>query len=75
MRILLLATACTVTMVASAKAQFALEETTIAEVHTAIRNGRLTCHDLVSRYLARIDAYDKKGPGINAIVVVNPDAL
>ena len=26
-------------------------------------------------YLARIDAYDKRGPAINAITVVNPDAL
>ena len=26
-------------------------------------------------YLDRIDAYDKKGPALNAIVVINPDAL
>jgi len=60
---------------ASAGAQFRLEETTIAEVHAAFRGGRLSCHDLVAQYLRRIDAYDKKGPAINAIIIVNPDAL
>jgi amidase len=64
-----------VTATASASAQFRVEETTIAQVHAAFRAGRLTCHALVAQYLARIDAYDKKGPAINAIVVVNPDAL
>jgi amidase len=57
-----------------APAPFTLEETTIAQVHAAFRAGSLTCRSLVDRYLARIDALDKKGPAINAIVVVNPDA-
>src|SRR6266545_8293170 len=60
---------------ASASAQFRVEETTIAQVHAAFKGGRLTCRALVEQYLRRIDAYDKKGPGINAIIVVNPDAL
>jgi Asp-tRNA(Asn)/Glu-tRNA(Gln) amidotransferase A subunit family amidase len=30
---------------------------------------------LVEQYLKRIDAYDKAGPALNAIVVVNPEAL
>ena len=59
----------------SATAQFRVEETTIAEIHAAFRSGRLTCHGLVAQYLARIEAYDKKGPAINAIVVINADAL
>jgi Asp-tRNA(Asn)/Glu-tRNA(Gln) amidotransferase A subunit family amidase len=54
---------------------FRLEETTIAAVHAAMRAGTLTCHTLVEQYIRRIDAYDKRGPGINAIVIVNPDAL
>src|SRR6185437_1098280 len=37
--------------------------------------GTLTCHDLVAQYLRRIDTYDKNGPAINALVIVNPDAL
>ena len=37
-----------------------------------MRAGRLTCRGLVEQYLRRIDAYDKNGPAINAIVITNP---
>ncbi|MEZ5316580.1 MAG: amidase family protein [Vicinamibacterales bacterium] len=53
---------------------FQIEEATIAQVHAEMRAGRLTCRALVDHYLARIEAYDKRGPALNAIVVVNPDA-
>src|SRR6187397_1567132 len=53
---------------------FRVEETTIAEIHAAMKAGRLTCRALVDAYLRRIDAYDKNGPALNAIVIVNPDA-
>src|SRR5690348_5808698 len=53
---------------------FRVEETTIAQIHDAMKAGRLTCRALVDAYLKRIDAYDKNGPAINAIVQVNPDA-
>ena len=56
-------------------AAFQIEEATIAQIHAAMRAGRLTCRGLVEQYLKRIEAYDKTGPAINAIVVVNPDAL
>jgi Asp-tRNA(Asn)/Glu-tRNA(Gln) amidotransferase A subunit family amidase len=52
-----------------------IEEITIAQIHDAMKAGRLTCRALVDAYLRRIDAYDKNGPSLNAIVVVNPDAL
>jgi amidase len=55
--------------------QFRAEEATISEIHAAMAAGRLTCRALVSQYLARITAYDKSGPAINAIVVTNPKAL
>jgi amidase len=58
-----------------AQASFQVDETTIANVHAAMRAGTLTCHALVQLYLRRIDAYDKAGPAINAITVINPDAL
>jgi len=35
----------------------------------------ITCPQLVQKYLERIDAYDKKGPAINAIITVNSKAL
>ena len=54
--------------------RFVLEEATIAGVHAAFRDGSLTCRSLVDQYLARIEANDKRGPALNAIVLVNPDA-
>jgi len=55
-------------------AALAIEEITIAQIHEAIRAKRLTCAGLVDHYLRRIEAYDKQGPAINAIVVINPAA-
>ncbi|MGE5358767.1 MAG: amidase family protein [Bacteroidales bacterium] len=55
--------------------RFRLEEATIAQIHAAMKAGQLTCRSLVEQYLRRIDAYDKNGPAINAVVVVNPDVL
>src|SRR5687768_14567837 len=64
----------TVPLVAQAQ-RFAVEEATISEIHAAMAAGRITCRELVGQYLARIAAYDKSGPAINAIVVVHPKAL
>src|SRR5438309_5030234 len=54
---------------------FALLEATIEDIHSAYRSGRLTSHQLVQLYLNRIEAYDKKGPGLNAVITINPKAL
>ncbi len=54
---------------------FHVEETTISQIHAALATGRVTCRGVVEAYLARIDAYDKQGPSINAVVLLNPDAL
>ena len=54
---------------------FNILETTIEQVHAAYKSGELTCCQLVQMYLDRIEAYDKKGPAINAIITLNPDAL
>jgi amidase len=59
---------------APAPAAFRIEETTIAQIHDAMKAGRLTCRGLVDAYLRRIEAYDKNGPALNALVVLNPDA-
>jgi amidase len=50
-------------------------EATIAEIHEAMRAGRLTTRALVEASLARIEAYDRRGPALNALVVVHPRAL
>jgi len=54
---------------------FRFEEATIDGIHEAMRAGQLTARGLVEGYLRRIETYDQKGPEINAIVTVNPNAL
>src|SRR5262245_28331954 len=54
---------------------FQVMEATIDEIHAAIKAGQMTCRGLVEQYLRRIEAYDKNGPAINAIVVLNSNVL
>lgn len=54
--------------------EFVVEEATIAQVHAAMHAGVLTCRHLVDHYLERIAAYDRRGPALNALVAINPDA-
>src|SRR5215467_5518219 len=51
------------------------DEASIADIQAAFKAKAVACRALVQMYLDRIEAYDKKGPGLNAIVVTNPDAL
>src|SRR5258707_5812419 len=51
------------------------QEATIADILAAFKAKELTCRQLVQMYLDRIEAYDRKGPALNAIVMVNPNAL
>src|SRR3954453_16328623 len=53
---------------------FRVEETTIDDIHAAMKAGRLTCRALVDAYLRRIDASDRNGRALNPIVIANPDA-
>jgi amidase len=71
---LMLALLCAFPLTAQSS-QFKLEETTIAQVHAAFNAHRLTCRQLVQRYLDRIGTYDKRGPAINALITINPGAL
>ena len=57
------------------KGQFELLEATVPQLQAALQAGTVTSRDLVSMYLARIDAYDQKGPALNAISVTNRNAL
>jgi len=54
---------------------FELLEATIPQLQTALTARTVTSRDLVAMYLARIDAYDQKGPALNAISVTNGKAL
>jgi len=51
------------------------QEATIADILAAFKAKELTCRQLVQMYLDRIEAYDRKGPALNAIIMVNPNAL
>ncbi len=55
--------------------QFDVVETTIAAIHDAYRDGRLTARQLVQMYIDRIEAYDRRGPALNAITIIHPRAL
>jgi len=55
-------------------APFNIEEASIASIHEAIQSKRTTCAAIVNQYLARIEAYNKNGPALNAVITVNPKA-
>jgi amidase len=38
-------------------------------------SGKLTSEELTREYIARINALDQNGPGVNAVIELNPDAL
>ena len=71
----LLATACTPDTPTRSPLGVDLIELTIAETHQAMLSGKLTARMLTEAYLARIEAYDKKGPSFNSIIMVNSRAL
>jgi amidase len=50
-------------------------EATVAQLQTEMASGRLTSEELTEEYIARIIALDQKGPGVNAVIELNPDAL
>jgi amidase len=54
--------------------RFDVVEADIAELRGALEQGRVTSVGLVDAYLARIEAYDRNGPELNSVVVLNPDA-
>ena len=57
------------------KARFDVVEASISELREALESGEVTSEELVRLYLARIEKYDSSGIHLNALVVMNPDAL
>ena len=53
---------------------FELEELTISELQQGLTRGKFTAKSLVKKYLDRIDEIDKKGPAVNSVIEINPDA-
>src|SRR5687768_18203602 len=58
-----------------AKASETVVEASIADLQKAMQSGRLTSKQITQQYLDRIQAIDKTGPTLNAVIEVNPDAL
>jgi amidase len=58
---------------------FELDELTIPDLQEGMKSGKFTARSLVEKYLGRIDDVDKphndkRGPAVNAIIELNPDA-
>jgi amidase len=54
---------------------FELDEITVSALQQAMQSGRLTARSIAEKYLARIEEADKHGPGVNAVIETNPEAL
>ncbi len=54
---------------------FELNEVTIDALQQKMQSKAYTSRQITELYLRRIDAIDKKGPKLNAVIELNPDAL
>ena len=54
---------------------FELDEITISDLQDGMKSGKLTARSLVEKYSARIAEIDKRGPAINCVIELNPDAV
>jgi amidase len=59
----------------AAEGTVCVENATIDDLQEALTSGRATAAGLVRAYTARIEAYDRAGPHLNAVREMNPDAL
>jgi amidase len=59
----------------ASRAPFELEESTVAELQAGMRSGAYTARSIAERLLTRIDEIDRRGPAVNSIIELNPDAL
>jgi amidase len=77
-RLAIVVAALGLTLAGRAQAQsrgFDLQTAGIADIQAAVASGALTYERLVQLYLNRIEAYDKNGPRLNAVLAINPRAL
>lgn len=54
---------------------FPVEEISVEALHSAYRSGSTTAAEVIEVSLARIEAYDKKGPYLNSVITLNDHAL
>ena len=53
---------------------FELDELTVAELQAGMKSGKWSARSLVEKYLSRIEDIDKRGPAVNSVIELNPDA-
>jgi amidase len=54
---------------------FEWQEATLAELQAEMKSGKQTSVSLVKAYLRRIEEIDQRGPTLNALIEINPEAL
>ena len=59
----------------AASQQIPLSEATISDLNAAFESGALSAEQLVEMYLARIEAYDQRGPSLNTVLWLNEQAV
>jgi amidase len=56
-------------------AGYDVTERSIAQLQSDMAAGRITSEGITRAYLARIDAIDRAGPSLHAVIAINPEAL
>jgi amidase len=51
-----------------------IEEATVADLSAKMKRGELGAVELVDRYIARIEAVDRRGPRLRSVLELDPDA-
>ncbi|HEX6576627.1 MAG TPA: amidase family protein, partial [Gemmatimonadaceae bacterium] len=54
---------------------FELEEKTVADLQRDMTTGKRTSASITNVYLERINSIDKRGPKLNSVIEINPDAM
>ena len=54
---------------------FELDEATVTDLQAGMKSGKYTARSVTEKYLERINEIDKRGPAINSVIELNPDAL
>ena len=54
---------------------FELDEVTIGDLQSGMAKGKWTAVSLAKKYLTRIEMIDRRGPKLNAVIELNPEAL
>ncbi len=54
---------------------FDLDELSLGTLQAGMRSGKFTALSLARKYLARVEEIDRRGPALNSVIEVNPDAL